>query len=251
MVRMMTGNTDRDVHVTILHVWSKEIGKKRNRVKSALTWAKRKVVQNVRKGDNPKSDDSPVDEDVAKREETVPKSESQARLTIDKNIETAETESYVEREQSEATEAEKDDDDDDEEGEGDDDDDDEEEKRKQKDESESEDKQSKMVSGTSISGKKIASRRRKIGETRETNDLLLLEALKNNNVHLVEAENQYAVEAMDEELKENNYDLIICGIGTRLGNNDVVDYLLEEHPSEFMLFIRQTKEDSREAINED
>jgi len=61
------------------------------------------------------------------------------------------------------------------------------------------------------------------------------------NITLVESQKENAIEALTEEVNDGAYDFILTGVGPKLGNNKIVEFLLEVQPAEFMLFMRQAR----------
>jgi len=80
--------------------------------------------------------------------------------------------------------------------------------------------------------------------------LLLLEALKRPNVELVQVDaHQSVVPVLNKELGKKLYSLVVVGIGKELASEDVVEYLLESLPAEFLLFVRQaTDSDDHDIV---
>jgi len=83
-------------------------------------------------------------------------------------------------------------------------------------------------------------------ENKKHSDLLLNTVIKKKkankyNITLVESQKENAIEALTEEVNDGAYDFILTGVGPKLGNNKIVEFLLEVQPAEFMLFMRQAR----------
>jgi hypothetical protein len=263
--------TNQPVAVTVIYVKSGDGGaqkKGRGKLKKALTWVKGKVRRINKKGGGEKgpiTGDQNIEEQ-AKAEDTEESSASEFELD-EISTETATTvtthkkQNDAQEQEAEQTEPNLKETEEDEKS-----DDHESQEKKDKEKTDSEEKKksnsSSYNSDSSPNHPKTAGQQEsdksksqeekslKAKKYADIDDLLLLEALKRPNVELVQVDaHQSVVPVLNKELGKKLYSLVVVGIGKELASEDVVEYLLESLPAEFLLFVRQaTDSDDHDIV---
>jgi len=195
MVKMITADKNRNVKVTILHLDPQAKEDRKSKIKRVTGWVKKKAGKI--KGRRKRKQNIQKLTDSGKKQDD----NSNNNNTSDSDEPKEETEE-VEDEDKTASVASDDDDDND-----DNDDDD-------GDDGDASDEEQH-------SGEDNPDTVRRVFPGNETHhDLLLMQVLgkKRDVIELVEAENEFALQALEEQLMEKSYDLIITGVGPKMDN---------------------------------